>query len=53
VKRVALRLRPGEGLPKMFWISYVCVCVLVANNRVKTAAELFLTPYVSDVIGAK
>ena len=53
VKRVALRLRPGESLPKISWSSCVCVCVLVAHNRVKMAAELFLTPYVNDVIGAK
>jgi hypothetical protein len=53
VKRVALRLRPGEILPKISWSSYVCVCVLVAHNRVKIAAELLLTLYVIDVIGAK
>jgi hypothetical protein len=53
VKRVALRLRPGESFPKISWSSYVCVCVLVVHNRVKIPAELFLTPYVNDVIGAK
>jgi len=53
VKRVALRLRPGESLPKISWSSYVCVCVLVVHNRVQIAAELFLTPYVNHVIGAK
>ena len=53
VKRVAVRLHLGENPPKISWSSYVCVCVLVANNRVKIAAELFITPYVNDVTGAK
>jgi hypothetical protein len=40
VKRMALRLRPREDLPKISWSSYVCAFVLVAHNRVKIAAEL-------------